>query len=224
MDRTTSLDTTSWRKPVAIAAGVAIVATIVYMVRRKRSALVQPPAPESGQKGARQWTADDRDILARSLVYETGAIGYPEDAAVAWVAINRALTTGKSLRKVIVDPSYTGTGKEMEEYRRAIVAPAGYNSPAPYRWKSPLDYSTYARAFKEAGELLSGTIPNPIGPRQGYCHPQAMPPDNAANRAKRPDLLPVAGRMLPAWSVSAAEHPKGKARWTPLIIGRARIA
>jgi hypothetical protein len=122
----------------------------------------------TARAGIRNATADDVEYLARMLCMHT-SLTEAEWVGLAWLVINR-INTGRceTVRECVTSPRWSTN----EERRRRLAAPSGYTDgsgkPAPPdspRWREALELSE---------RILRGEVPNPIGARMHFIHPQSL--------------------------------------------------
>lgn len=163
------------------------------------------------------WTGadpSDAEYLARILMIEAASGARNEWAAIAWVAVNRARRAQSSVRAVVASNAWFGSGASAESAIRRVQAPSGSR---PDGRTAPPQYAQYPSALSFATALLEGRVPNPIGPRRHFVHPQSLPictPDTAVPAGR----VCVDGRLFPRWSVSTSRG--GSAEHEPIQIGR----
>lgn len=149
---------------------------------------------------------ENRDYLARVLTMETRMRGPADElTGIAWVVVNRATQslTGR-IKDVVATTRWTGTASRgyYEVVGGTMVGTPPYNA-----------------AYALAGQVLSGRVPNPIGPRGHFVHPAGMP-SCASGCSER--TMCVEGWCLPRWAVSKSAG--GKAEYEPIRLGRAVFA
>jgi len=190
---------------------IAIAVGLVLLRARSASADVEgrSSAVTSGV-GGRQWTAVDVDYLARALMMEASSVpDSTEWAAIGWVAVNRALSDGRTIRDVVATTRWSGGG----ERGRDFVATIQSAEPTEKRaWPDALEFASW---------LLGGRIPNPIGSRRMFVHPRGMPRCEETPECDGARLCRD-GRCLPTWIVARADG--GSAKHTPVRQGRAVFA
>lgn len=186
-------------------SAAAAFAGITLISRRASGATMSIPGG-----GIKTWTDEDIEYLARVLIMETGLIrDRTEMAGIAWVAVNRALMGwGRSypknspIKTVVSGTHWPGGGPRGNSFVEAIQM----DSPGKTAYHSaPVGHKNIQKARDFAKNILTGKIPNPIGPRRSFLHPGGM-----------------GGRPLPSWIISKKNG--GTAANEPLALAGAIFA
>ena len=187
------------RRTLYIAGGIGATAVGAYVIwslyRRGR---IKKTSPEE----------DPADLFARVFVVELGADGcLCEKNGMAWAAINRSEAWGRPLREVI----FSAPGRAEWGSGCASNPECGYNQRLLDAHNSP----AWPKALRQAKLITSGALPNNIGKRRSFVHPNY--PTYATPGIHRTLQDPDTGRYLPIWSIS--KKYGGKARWEPKDVG-----
>jgi hypothetical protein len=144
--------------------------------------------------------AEDREYLARLLIMQD-VLTQDEWAGIAWVALNRIHEGQCDTMRECVTSSNWSTN---EERRARVAAPAGWVD----RWghPSPPDSPRWSEALEFASAVLAGEIPNPIGERRHFIHPESLHTciDEGVITG---EYICQDGRKYPLWAVPGySEH------------------
>jgi spore germination cell wall hydrolase CwlJ-like protein len=99
------------------------------------------------------------DILAAMLVWgEARGESRLGRVAVAWVAKNRALSSGRPLRRVILQPWQFSSFNANDPNREKLLDPIAFSS-----------HQSWDDCFHDAAAALAGIDPDPTGGATHYC-------------------------------------------------------
>lgn len=137
-------------------------------------------------------TPENREWLARILMTEhNNPKSKTEWLGIAWVAINRAVSQGKTIRQVVDTSAWFGASPPDRLYGNALLT----------KGRGP-------EAVALADKIFEGDTSNPIGKREKFVHPGGMPKCSAFEWVTRAKTQTRACRYVPGYGM----------RWMPYWI------